>query len=528
MTTTTNIQLENYTLDQQVGQGRLTTVYQASRKSDHAIVAIKVAAPESTTDEDYVRRFKEGAQQAARLEHPNIARTYEANQEGDVLYLVREFIDTRSLAQLLRESGPLPPARMLTIAKQIAAALDYAHQKSLTHGDLSANRVYVGLNDHTTVADFGQTQAIAGTSLAPRGTAAGSAIVMAPERVKGQGPSRQSDLYSLGVLCYQMLAGEPPFKGSTEAVLEAHAQEQPHSLHLLNPAIPLALSETIGRMLAKGLELRYNTGSEFTRAMEVAIQGTAPSRTGATTAAQLRAVGGSRRRWWQQSWIWAIGGLLFIGLLLMAGFGAVSIWNSLQSTQVASQTEATLPPSQPTLAPAVDSNETAPTEATAEATPPPDTVVELVMTPTSAVSATATATLPPTETTTPVPLPTPGPPTIRENSPFTNLVVAHGISNDEQPERVGLSFAPGTDPIYLFFDYEEIEAGTEWTHRWRWADTELDTFQDVWPERYSPTGTAWVFYKPAGGFQTGPYQVTLEINGSTVATATFVVQPGGF
>jgi len=85
----------------------------------------------------------------------------------------------------------------------------------------------------------------------------------------------------------------------------------------------------------------------------------------------------------------------------------------------------------------------------------------------------------------------------------------------------------GANPIYLFFDYSDIEAGTAWKHSWIWGDTELGTFDDTWPDSFFESGTAWVFFSPTGGFQPGPYQVTLEVNGQGVATATFVIQPGG-
>jgi hypothetical protein len=125
-----------------------------------------------------------------------------------------------------------------------------------------------------------------------------------------------------------------------------------------------------------------------------------------------------------------------------------------------------------------------------------------------------------------IPLPTPGAPTIAENSPFTNLRLAHGITSDHQPEDIGTSFPPGTQPVYLFFDYNNIKPGTTWTHRWTWADTELDAYEDVWSSGYNSSGSAWIFYNPTGGYQSGPYKVTLEVNGQTVATATFVIQPG--
>ncbi|MEM7347614.1 MAG: serine/threonine-protein kinase, partial [Chloroflexota bacterium] len=438
--------------------------------------------------------------------------------------VVRELVETRTLAQVIESEGPFPPQRMLTIARQIANALDYAHQNSITHGDLSANQVYVGSNDHVVVTDFGQTQAMAGTSLAKQGFAVGSPETTAPERVQGQGPSRQSDLYSLGILCYQMLAKEPPFTGSATAVLHAQAYEQPRPLHLINPQISVPLSETIGRMLSKGLELRYNTGSEYSRALSVANEGTAPIRARATAAAQVREAGlDDRTPLWQRSWVWGLVAIPIIGFFLLVGFGAISLWNALQPASVALPTptfiaptsivsatsEADTPPTQPTNTPFVVATDTALPQTPTDPTP------------------TQTASPAPTFTPTLIPLPTPGPPLVAEDSPFTNLVLAHGITTDNFPDRVGTAFSPGTEPIYLFFDYSNIDPNTPWTHRWTWGDTELGVYQDNWSDSYSSSGTAWVFYTPTGGYQPGPYKVTLEVEGRVVGTATFVVEPGG-
>lgn len=520
MTLTAEFQLENYKLESEIGHGSLTTVYQARRKSDNALVAVKVVDPEFIVDDIFVKRFKDAARQAARLEHPNIVSTYEANQEGETVYVVREMIEGRLLAQVIAEDGPFLPQRMLLVARQIAAALDYAHQKSITHGDLSVNNIYLALNDQVTVADFGQTQAQAGTSLAQPGLAISAPETTAPERVHGQGPTRQSDLYALGIICYQMLAGEPPFKGSVAAVLQAQAYEQPRPLHLVNPSVPVALSEAIQRMLAKGLELRYNTGSEFTRALEVAIQGTAPLRAPAAAAAQLKAAGLNRPSLGQQPLVWLILAIVIIGVLLILGFGAVSWW-SLQSSSV----DAPLPANTSVVSPAPTAAATAPTETSPGAVALEQDESVTLITVTS--SPTLTPTFTPTVTPTPAPIPTPGPPVVADNSPFTNLVIARGITADEQPEKVGASFAPGSTPIYLFFNYEAIEPGTSWAHRWTWGDTELDTYEETWPDYYNESGVAWVYYSPAGGYQPGPYTITLEVNGEVVATVTFVVQPGG-
>lgn len=511
-------QLEDYILEEELGRDDVSIVYRGRRKSDEATVAIKIVAPQFTFDEFFIRRFQELARQTTRLEHPNVVRTYEVKQENDLLYVVQELVTVPSLSQVIEEEGVFTPFRMLKVSRQIASALDYAHQKSITHGDLSAHRVYLDDNDRVTVTDFGQMQAMAGTSLVKQGYAFGSPEVIAPERVHGQGPSRQSDLYSLGVLCYQMLAGVPPFTGTPAAVLHAQAYEQPRPLHLVDHGISVPLSEAIGRMLSKGLELRYNTGAEFARALAVAIEGTAPARAPSAAAAQVKEAGlAPQVPWWKRSWLWVVVAIPVILALLVAGFWLVSTWQTLQPAAfVPPQSELT--PAAPT--PAAPGN--------AEETAPPEEIVVLVNpSPTATAPANPTATPSPTVTPTLAPLPTPGPPTVAQGSPFTNLVLAHQITEDNQPASIGTTFAPGLQPIYLFFDYDGVEPGSTWTHRWTWADTELDAYQDVWPENYATTGTAWVYYNPSGGFQPGPYQVTLELNGRTVATATFIIQPGG-
>ena len=507
-----DIQLENYILEEELGRGDLTIVYRARRKTDDAVVAVKVVAPQFTFDELFVHRFKDIAKQSTKLEHPNIVCTYEADQEGDILYLVRELIDARTLADILEQEGPFSAQRMLTVARQISAALDYAHQKSISHGDLSANRVFIGVNDHVVVADFGQSQAMAGTSLVKQGFAVGAPETMAPERVHGgQGPTRQSDLYSLGVLCYQMLVGQPPFTGTPAAILHAQAYEQPKSLHLVNPGISVPLSEAIDRMLSKGLELRYNTGAEFTRALAVATEGTAPVRSPSAAAAQLKEAGLEKTSIWRRPWVWALIALPFIILLLLAGFWGIFMWNASRPvvattpTAIVEPTVADTAVSQPDTAAAIDSP--APTDEPAQ-TPTP--VPESPFTP--------------APTPTPVSLPTPGAPTVAADSPFNNLQLARNITDDNKPENVNTSFAPNSQPIYLFFEYSGIEPGTNWSHRWTWGDTELDTYSDIWPDSYSSRGTAWVYYSPTGGYQPGPYKVTLEVDGQTVATATFVIE----
>ncbi len=528
MTVTIDTEFENYTLEKEIGRGDLTLVYQAYRKTDKAEVVLKIVASQFMFDERFVRRFKDAARQSARLEHPNIVRTYEVNQEGDMLYVVREYIEASTLADILEREGPFTPQRMLLVARQIANALDYAHQKSIMHGDLSTRRIYIGHNDHVIVADFGHTQAMAGTNLVKQGFAVGSPEIMAPERVHGQGPSRQSDLYSLGVLCYQMLQGEPPFTGEPAAVLHAQAYEQPRPLHIINHGVSVPLSEAIGRILSKGLELRYNTGSEFARALTVATEGSAPVRRVSAAGTQVNIGSGSSRSFFQRPWFWAIIALPIIIILLILGFIVVSAWMTLQATIFTQPTaEIVIQPTTTIVTPNPTPTDNKTEVSLAPTHTPTDTQPAAPLSTSTASPIPSPIPPTPTETPTLIPLPTPGPPIVVEGSSFTNLVISHGISSDNQPQKVGLSFAPGTPPIYLFFDYADIEPGTRWSHRWRWADTELGVYDDVWPNNYYERGTAWVYFSPTGGFQSGPYQVTLEIEGKTVGTATFVIEPGG-
>jgi serine/threonine protein kinase len=270
MDTTIDLQLEHYVLVEELSHDDIVTVYRGQRKNDPSPLVIKIVSPLFTSDEFLVRRFKLAAQQTARLDHPNIVRTYEAEQEGDRLFLVQDFVRAPTLTQVLRTEGSFSPLRMQYIARQIASALDYAHQKSVTQGNLSADKIFLGPDDRVWVTDFGLVQALFGANTLKQGRLISDPETLAPERVHGQGPSRQSDLYALGILCYQMLAGKPPFTGAVSAILHAQAHRQPRPLYRLNPDISVAVSEVVGRILSKGLELRYNTGAEFARALAVA------------------------------------------------------------------------------------------------------------------------------------------------------------------------------------------------------------------------------------------------------------------
>lgn len=270
MTLISAVHLEKYTLETELSRDAWSTLYHGCDKATGCPALVRVVTPLFATDEFFARRFILMAEQNANLEHPNILPTQAAEQDDDWLYVVQDFIEARPLAEVIAREAPLSLKRVQFIVSQIASALDYAHQKSITHGSLSAHHVYVGQKDRVWLTGFGHSQLLFGANIAKYGWPGDNPEVLAPERVQGQGPSRQADLYSLGVLCYQMLANQLPFAGPASAVRHAQAYRQPRPLHQVNTSISLLVSETVSRMLAKSVDVRYNTGAEFARAFLMA------------------------------------------------------------------------------------------------------------------------------------------------------------------------------------------------------------------------------------------------------------------
>jgi hypothetical protein len=444
-------------------------------------------------------RFIEAGERAVRLNHPNIAHVYEAGQRGDVVYVVRDLVEAESLADWLARSGPLSLNDAIPILRQLASALDYAHSQRLMHGDLNDRCIFVGEDGHVTITDVGLTQALAGTDLVKTTYGVAAPAYLAAERAQGQGPSRCADIYALGVLAYQMLAGQVPFSGAPAEVLRAQIYDTPPPLPTLNRAVSATLAEVIERAMAKKPELRYNTATEFVRAFAAAAEGIAPTRTPAAEHAH-------QLKFWQRPLFWAAVIAPVVGLFL-----AVLLWNLVSwADQQIARLGAELA--------------VAPTPG--------------VVTVPAAPAATATSLLLPADSPTPVPegmpapvpsptitlAPTPAELAIAPGSPFSNLVLAHGIDESHHPLAPGREFSVGAQPIYLFFDYRGMKPGTRWGHLWIWGDQQLDRSITTWPEDWGSAGTGWVFYTPEGGFQPGPYEVQLLINDQVVASTSFIVR----
>lgn len=274
---TINLQLEKYTSEAELSQNDWFSVYRGQRE-DGLPVLIKIIAPILAKDEFFRRRLKLLAQQLSELEHPNLVQTYNVEEEGERLCWVEAFVEARPLTEVIQQEAPLSVKRAQTIIGQIASVLDYIHYSGLLHGDLSGHHIFLDKNDHIYVTGFGQSQLVLGNSVGQQSYAFGSPEVMAPERVRGEGPSRPADLYSLGVIAYQLLAKQSPFSGPASSIYHAHAFRQARPLYEVNPGVTIPVSEVVGRMLSKSVDVRYNTAAEFARALGAARITTTPSR----------------------------------------------------------------------------------------------------------------------------------------------------------------------------------------------------------------------------------------------------------
>ena len=256
-----------YELQRRLARGGMAEVFLAQDQLLGRPVAVKVLFPEFATDPSFVERFRREAQAAANLSHPNIVGVYDWGREGKTYYIVMEYVEGRSLSEIVRAEGPLPAVQTAEVAKQIAAALGFAHKNDVVHRDMKSGNVIVSTSGQIKVADFGIATAISGngqTNLTQTGAVMGTATYFSPEQAQGRPLDGRSDLYSLGVVMYEMLTGSPPFSGdSPVSIAYKHVQEQPELISTKRPGVPEALQAITAKLLNKEADLRYNRAEDL-------------------------------------------------------------------------------------------------------------------------------------------------------------------------------------------------------------------------------------------------------------------------
>ena len=256
-----------YELRKRLARGGMAEVFLAEDQLLGRPVAVKVLFPEFAADPTFVERFRREAQAAANLNHPNIVGVYDWGREESTYYIVMEYVEGRSLSQIIRKEGPLPAPRVAEIAEGIASALGFAHKGDVVHRDMKSGNVIISKNGQVKVADFGIATAISGNTeanLTQTGTVMGTATYFSPEQAQGLTVDGRSDLYSLGVVMYEMLTGSPPFTGdSSVSIAYKHVQEQPEPISEKRPGVPEALQAITAKLMNKDPDKRYSSAADL-------------------------------------------------------------------------------------------------------------------------------------------------------------------------------------------------------------------------------------------------------------------------
>jgi serine/threonine-protein kinase len=258
---------KRYRLLSPIGAGGMAVVYKAQDLALGRLVAIKILREPLTNDPEFLARFQQEARSAANLAHPNIVTVHDFGRDGGRNYIVMEYVEGKDLKSLIKEGGPFKVDRALDLTIQICAGIGYAHRAGLVHCDVKPQNILVTADGRVKVTDFGIARALA--TLQPGETTDvvwGSPQYYSPEQAAGEMPTPSSDVYSIGVVVYEMLAGRLPFVASTsQALAMMHLRDEPPRLSLFNPALPETLERIVHKVLAKEPSARYRTADQFGR-----------------------------------------------------------------------------------------------------------------------------------------------------------------------------------------------------------------------------------------------------------------------
>ena len=263
-----------YEIIEKVGNGGMATVYKATDLVLKRYVAVKVLRDEFTTDEEFIKRFETEAQSAARLVHANIVSIFDVGVDNGIYYIVMELIQGKTLKEIIvEERGPLPWKWSVNVAIQIASALEMAHRNNIIHRDIKPHNIIITEDGVAKVTDFGIAKAVSNSTITAFGTTIGSVHYFSPEHARGGYTDAKSDIYSLGVVMYEMVTGKVPFDADTPvSVALKHMQEDPVPPIELNPHLPEAVNKIILKALKKDPMLRYQTATELLQDLKMALK----------------------------------------------------------------------------------------------------------------------------------------------------------------------------------------------------------------------------------------------------------------
>jgi len=339
-----------YRATEKIGSGGMADVYKAVDETLGRTVAIKVLHAHYATDPGFVARFRQEAQAAANLSHPNIVNIYDWGRDDDTYYIVMEYVRGTDLKALIGQNGPLDPFKAAEYCAQVCAALSVAHGYDIIHRDIKPHNIVLTPDGTIKVMDFGIARA-GNTTMTQTGSVLGTAHYVSPEQAQGRPLAATSDLYSLGVVLYELTTGELPFNGdSPVAVALKQVNEEPVPPRAIDPDLPPSLEAVILRAMQKNPQDRYASAEEMRRDLtrvasgrmvEAPIaMGTSPDETSVMPAvaasSRVRAVPRKKNPW---PWIALIAGLLLLGIGAAWAFGLFESTPKVVVPEVVGMTE---------------------------------------------------------------------------------------------------------------------------------------------------------------------------------------------
>jgi eukaryotic-like serine/threonine-protein kinase len=272
---------DRYEVQDRLGSGGMSTVYRAVDRILERTVAVKILAEHLSDDERFVARFRREALAVAKLIHPNIVQVYDTGVDEGRHYIVMEYVEGRSGAQILQRQGPVEPEVAAEIGIQACAGLDYAHRRGIIHRDVKPGNLMVfggpvgGGEMIVKLTDFGIARAIEQTRITQVGSVVGTAAYLAPEQVRGEEATPATDVYALGVVLYQFLTGRLPYEGSSLAELAVRQQnEKPLPPDTYNSEVPETLGAAVLRALEGDPNRRYASADELAAGLRLGLEGT--------------------------------------------------------------------------------------------------------------------------------------------------------------------------------------------------------------------------------------------------------------
>jgi len=268
-----------YEIKEKLGSGGTSIVYRGFDTLLGRMVTIKILREEFANDEDFVRRFRREAQAVASLSHGNIVSVYDVGYEENMYYIVMEFVEGESVKERIRRVGALDATTACTIMCQVLDGLQYAHERGIIHRDIKPHNILLSSDGRAKVTDFGIAVGMSDATITYSSSQRiqGSVHYISPEQVQGQKVTEKSDIYSAGVLFYELLTGQLPYSGdSAISVAMQHVQNEAPAPHIVNPAVPVGLSYVVTRAMRKSADSRYASAREMSDAIRAAMEGFVP------------------------------------------------------------------------------------------------------------------------------------------------------------------------------------------------------------------------------------------------------------